>query len=280
MLRNSFCHIPGIGLKSERDLWGKGVLDWNDVFKNGKVSPPRIGYQALCNYVKRSLHHLERGDAAYFSRALPRSETWRLFHEFKHSIAYLDIETTGLGNGLDHITTIAMYDGRKISHYVYGRNLEDFVEDLAQYDVLVTYNGLCFDIPFIERFFGIKLRHAQIDLRFILKSLGYTGGLKGCEKSVGLDRKELKGVDGYFAVLLWRDFESKKNEKALETLIAYNVLDAVNLETLMTIAYNEKLIETPFDISHRAPMPRTPKNPFKPDKETIEEIVSERYGAI
>jgi hypothetical protein len=173
-----------------------------------------------------------------------------------------------------------MYDGFRISHYVYGRNLEDFLDDVSNYDVLVTYNGLCFDIPFIERSFGVKLPQAQIDLRFVLKSLGYTGGLKGCERSVGLDRQDLKGVDGYFAVLLWRDFESKNNEKALETLIAYNVLDAVNLETLMTIAYNEKLQQTPFDISHRAPIPETPANPFKPDRETIDEIVSERYGHV
>jgi hypothetical protein len=280
MLRNSFCHIPGVGLKTESELWRTGVLEWNDVLRKGKVTLPRVGYQSLCNHVKRSQYHLEKGDAPYFAKALPRSESWRLFREFKDSIAYLDIETTGLGNGLDHITTIAMYDGFRISHYVYGRNLEDFLDDVSNYDVLVTYNGLCFDIPFIERSFGVKLPQAQIDLRFVLKSLGYTGGLKGCERSVGLDRQDLKGVDGYFAVLLWRDFESKNNEKALETLIAYNVLDAVNLETLMTIAYNEKLQQTPFDISHRAPIPETPANPFKPDRETIDEIVSERYGHV
>lgn len=280
MLRNSFCHIPGIGLKSEQELWRAGVLDWNDVLNNGKISLPRMGYQALTNYVKKSMSHLERGDAAYFGRTLPKSETWRLFREFKDSMAYLDIETTGLGGGLDHITTIAMYDGAKIRHYVYGRNLERFIEDITNYDVLVTYNGACFDVPFIERYFGVRLAQAHIDLRFVLKSLGYSGGLKGCERQMGLDRKDLKGVDGYFAVLLWRDFEAKKNEKALETLIAYNVLDAVNLETLLTIAYNKKIEQTPFDYSHRAPLPETPVNPFKPDRETINEIISERYGAI
>jgi len=56
-------------------------------------------------------------------------------------------------------------------------------------------------------------------LRYVLKSLGYSGGLKSCEKALGLDRGDLDGVDGYFAVLLWRDYQKKHNEKALETLL-------------------------------------------------------------
>ena len=51
---------------------------------------------------------------------------------------------------------------------------------------LITYNGKLFDIPFIENFFNVELNHAQIDLRYILKSLGYVGGLKSCEKQLGL----------------------------------------------------------------------------------------------
>jgi len=43
--------------------------------------------------------------------------------------------------------------------------------------------------------------------------------LKFCEKALGLDRGDLDGVDGYFAVLLWRDYQKKHNEKALETLL-------------------------------------------------------------
>ena len=66
----------------------------------------------------------------------------------------------------------------------------------------MTYNGKSFDIPFIESHFGAKLTHAHIDLRYILASLGYRGGLKGCEKQLGIDRGDLKNVDGYFAVLL------------------------------------------------------------------------------
>ncbi len=61
-----------------------------------------------------------------------------------------------------------------------------FAADLGKYKVLITYNGSCFDLPFIRNYFGIAVDHVHIDLRYLLSSLGYRGGLKGCEKSLGL----------------------------------------------------------------------------------------------
>jgi hypothetical protein len=72
--------------------------------------------------------------------------------------------------------------------------------------------------------------------------------------------------------LLWREFEQTGNIKALETLLAYNIEDVVNLETLMVLAYNMKLKETPFSRTHALPLPEIPDIPFKPDRATIERI--------
>jgi hypothetical protein len=191
---------------------------------------------------------LQSGDAQYFTKALPGAEQWRVYENFKDKTAFLDIETTGCGGGTDHITAISLYGGGDIQTYVHGKNLNDFIKDVDAFKVLVTYNGKCFDVPFIEREFQIKLPHGHIDLRYILKSLGYKGGLKGCEKQIGLTRGNLEGVDGYFAVLLWNEYKRTGNERALETLIAYNVEDTVNLETLMTFAYNKKAEQTPFSL--------------------------------
>ncbi|MFZ4437691.1 MAG: ribonuclease H-like domain-containing protein, partial [Syntrophales bacterium] len=76
--------------------------------------------------------------------------------------------------------------------------------------------------------------------------LGFSGGLKGCERQMGIDRGDLKDIDGYEAVLLWYDYKRTGNKKSLETLIQYNSADARNLETLMVMAYNLKLKGTPF----------------------------------
>jgi len=67
-------------------------------------------------------------------------------------------------------------------------------------------------------------------------------------------------------------FQARKNEAALETLLAYNVTDTVNLETLMFTAYNMKLKETPFLKTHQLAVPAPPQNPFTPDMKTIYRI--------
>ncbi len=89
---------------------------------------------------------------------------------------------------------------------------------------------------------------------------------------MGLDRGDLVGVDGYFAVLLWREYCRTKARRVLETLLAYNVEDAVNLESLLVQAYNLKLAGTPFAESHRLPMPSLPEKSFLPDMELIDRL--------
>jgi len=55
----------------------------------------------------------------------------------------------------------------------------------------------------------------------------------------------LSDIDGFFAVLLWNEYRKSGSQKALDTLLAYNVQDTVNLESLMVTAYNLKIKETP-----------------------------------
>ncbi len=271
MLKNTFQHIPGIGAITEEKIWDLGILSWDsfrhpypDMLPEGKIS-------IIERYLKESEKHLSKNDPAYFSGLIPSGLQWRMFPEFRDLAVYLDIETTGLGY-YDSITTIALFDGRSISWYVKGQNLDDFVKDIFKYRLIISYNGKSFDIPFIERFFSIKLDHAHIDLRFVLSSLGYKGGLKACETALGIDRGDIKGIDGFFAVLLWNDYLKNENQKSLETLLAYNIEDVVNLEKLMTIAYNMNISNTPFS-SFKLHEPQLPLQiPFKADKETVERI--------
>jgi len=277
MLNNTFHHIPGIGTKTEQELWKGGLSHWDDLNdpKLLKISPRRLA--TLARYVDESRQEIKLKNYCYFEKLLPPSLHWRFFPDFRPSTAYLDIETTGLEWEYEAITTIALYDGEKILHYVRGENLDQFPGDIGNYKVLVTYNGKCFDIPFIEHEFGIRLHQVHIDLRYILKSLGFRGGLKGCEKSLGIDRGELDGVDGYFAILLWNEYKKTRDIKALETLLAYNIEDVVNLEILMVKAYNMKLRETPFFHTHKLPLPGKPELPFYPDLSTVARIKGRFY---
>ncbi len=277
MLRNSFCHIPGISINAEQKLWAAGLRDWRCITAAADVPLSARKRDRICQHLDLSHQRLGNGDCRFFADCLPTKEHWRLFPEFRSTIAYLDIETTGLSAYGSYITTIALYDGQRIRHYVHGDNLDQFRRDIGDYGLIVTYNGKCFDVPFIREAMGLRMDQAHIDLRYVLRSLGYSGGLKGCEKKLGLDRGDLDGVDGFFAVLLWEDYRATGNPRSLETLLAYNIQDVVNLEVLLVMAYNMKIAGTPFAKSHRLAMPVSPRLPFQADREIVQRL-RERYA--
>jgi len=272
MLNSSFIHIQGIGAITEQRLWETGFRDWDSFSGDITIPFPAGRKYFLEKGIEESRRHLANRNPVYFSKHLPSNQCWRLFPEFRESAVYLDIETTGLDRYFNDITTIALYDGQSIKTYVRGQNLEDFIEDIQKYKVIVSYNGKSFDIPFIEHHFNIQLDHAHIDLRYILHSLGFRGGLKGCEKQLGMDRGDLSDIDGFFAVLLWDEYQKTGDPKALETLLSYNIQDTINLENLMVTAYNLKLKDTPFYETHMIADSPPPVNPYSTDLATVDRI--------
>lgn len=281
MLENTFCHIPRVSLRTEERLWSAGIHSWDAGLNLSALPVARVSKDTLRRHLDDSIANLRCGNAHYFADLLPSGLHWRLFPEFRDRIAYLDIETTGLSRLQNRITTIALYDGRNIRYYIQRQNLSEFRRDIRKYDVLVTYNGKCFDVPFLREELGVRLDQVHIDLRYLLSGLGLTGGLKGCEKKLGIGRGELDGIDGFTAVLLWGDFKERRNPQALETLLCYNIQDVLNLETLLVIAYNLKLKETPFARVRKLALPLTPRNPFRVDRRTVNRLHREyaRYFA-
>lgn len=242
MITCTFRHLPGVGATFEKRLWRGGCLTWQDVAAALEDIPRRRGgADALAAGIADSHERLAAGDAAWFGRRLGAADQWRLFAAFRHQAAYVDIETTGLGWPESHITTIALWDGRQLRTYRHGDNLEAFADDIRAYRLLVTFNGRGFDAPFIERTFRRKLDMAHLDLRWVMKPLGHTGGLKRMERVLGLERGRLAGVDGHTAVRLWRLWRSSGDARALETLLAYNAEDVLTLEPLAVFAYNTHL---------------------------------------
>jgi uncharacterized protein YprB with RNaseH-like and TPR domain len=279
MLKNTFMHIPGIGNIKEQRLWESGIQHCDHFTGNHSIRLSPVKMHTIITCLEHSYQHLTTGNPNYFSEHLPANLHWRFFPEFRHSMVYLNIETTGLNRYYDPITTISLYDGESIYYYINGHNLNDFLDDIEKYNVIVTYNGKTFDVPFIENYFVIRLGHAHIDLRYILGSLGYRGGLKSCETQLGIDRGDLKDIDGFFAVQLWYDYRKTGNQKALQTLLAYNIQDVLTLENLMVISYNLKIKNTPF-FRNQLPEPVLPEIPFEVDMETVERIKSKNIYAF
>jgi len=236
LLERTFVHIQGIGSRTEKRLWDQGIKTWHHFLASEAplFSPTR---DAL---VREELHTSirHRGNIHYFGKRLASGEMWRLFGAFRQGAVYLDIETSGGYEGVDEITVIGLYDGHRTQSFVSGVNLDQFEAAISHYDLVITFNGTTFDLPYIRREFpNIFLPPVHIDLRFLLKRLGYRGGLKRIEKALNIDRApEIDGLSGYHAVMLWKAFQWG-DESALERLIRYNRADIVNLQPLMEMGY-------------------------------------------
>lgn len=272
MLLNSFCHLDGINLKKEAKIWDIGIKNWEDA----------LSAESLCDSSKNDLlefrkgiefsyQKLEEKATDYFFDKIPRDQHWRFFKEFKDEMAYLDIETTGLTR-FDSVTVVSIYHKGKLGIYVKGINFDKLLADITIPRIFVTYNGNKFDLPFLENYFGIKIFQNRIDLRYVLSNLGYRGGLKKCEKMLGISREGMKDIDGNIAVMLWEDYKHNKNIKALKTLIAYNVSDAVNLEKLSAIAYNENVKKTKRNFGFLE-IPEKKTVPFFPNPTTVKKLL-------
>jgi|TARA_B100002003_G_C14128659_1_gene542872 hypothetical protein len=287
MIENSFIHISGIGPKTESVLWDLGIQSWSKfldeeshLLENKILSKKKI--ESIKEGIKTSIIKLREGDSRYFHNSLKSKDRWRMFKNFKSTTAYLNIKTTELEeyssvqyeSALEvGITTITIYDGAQIKYYVNGQNLDDFKNDISDYNQLITYNGTYFDFPFIEDYLCVELfEHSHIDLKFALHSLGYSGGRNHIEKELGLNRKLLERIDGLSAHYLWEEYINNQNKAALETLLAYNIEDAINLEILMHKAFNLKLSDTPFDGMLNLEIPSKPSIPFTHDKNVIRNV--------
>jgi len=239
MLEHTFLHIPGVGFTTERSLWHQGILTWTDAL--GEDGPPAGFSQGRWDLCRRALEESSRCLAArdhfHFAGCLPAREQWRAYSHFHPRTAYLDIETTGLGH-YHEVTVVGLYDGVRTATFLAGDNLDQLPEALEEYSLLVTFNGASFDLPFLERRFpGLVFDQLHVDLRYPLRRLGLSGGLKSIERRVGLEREpEVAGLDGWDAVRLWHEYQAG-NEASLETLIKYNTADIENLEHLMQLVY-------------------------------------------
>ena len=241
MLKQTFVHIPGVGEVIERRLWERGIVTWSDALDTPE--PPEVFSPARWDYARRLLERsaaaLERRNHRHFTRDLKSKYHWRAWPEFRTRTAYLDIETTGLESS-DEVTVVGLYDGERVRSFVAGENLNELPEALERYALLVTYNGACFDLPFLRRCVpGLELHQLHVDLMYPLRALGLRGGLKAVERRLGIARdSDIAHLDGWDAVRLWQEWR-RGRRASLELLLRYNAADIENLEILMEHVYQE-----------------------------------------
>jgi len=243
MLTSTFVLLKGIGPATERRLWQDGIADWSAFLNRPMI--PYISSMKKCWYddaLATAQSRLAVGGADFFRTCLKSRDHWRLFDAFRHRALYLDIETTGHSAREGFVTVVGLYRNGRMQSLVRGENLtEDRLhEALEQTDVLVTFFGSVFDIPYLQTAFPrLNLNKPHFDLCFAARRLGLQGGLKFIERELQIHREEgIEGLDGWDAVRLWHRWRGG-DEGALDLLLRYNAADARNLEPLAELLFQQ-----------------------------------------
>ncbi len=235
ILPRTFVHLPGIGATTEQALWRTGITSWAKFLKSSAPLPTSLRARSeVAQAIHQSLEAFERDDVSFFAERLPRDEWWRLYPSFHAKAVFLDIETTGLSHYYDDVTLVGLYAGKRMTTLISGHNLDQLPDLLRRYQIVITFNGTLFDIPFLKtKFPTLPLPSIHLDLRYLLKRLGYSGGLKQIERRLGLKRsKEAESVDGLMATVLWARYR-RGDVSSLEQLVKYNTADVTSLRCLI-----------------------------------------------
>lgn len=233
MIRESFCFLPNIREKKEKNLWKQGITDWNAFLDAKTVSGiSETRKQDYDSFLKTAKEKLWQEDVNWFATTMKQKDHWRLYPHLKDDAVYLDIETDGYYGS---ITVVGLCDDKQTMTFVRGINLDRKLlqDQLSKYKMIVTFNGASFDLPVIKRYFNITNNLPHVDLRFVCQKAGLTGGLKQIERDLGIKRaEEVQTMSGFDAVDLWHQFRQTGNREFLDKIIKYNEEDVINLPIL------------------------------------------------
>jgi uncharacterized protein YprB with RNaseH-like and TPR domain len=169
--------------------------------------------------------------------------------------AFLDTETTGLAGGSGTVAFLVgvgviSSGGFELKQYFLREPAEEasmlaaLANDLARFDVLVTYNGKSFDVPLLETRFTMNRRKApftrlkHVDLLYGARRL-WRLKLESCrlqelEKRI-LGHERVDDVGGGFIPNLYFDYLRNGDAAPLEPVLLHNAIDILSLACLTAI---------------------------------------------
>ncbi len=170
--------------------------------------------------------------------------------EHPERVVFLDIETTGLSHYYDEITIVGWSIGGTSYTLIKGDDPSELKRSLKSANAIITFNGIRFDQRFLKQEYPeVRIPPIHIDLMYLCRRVGLTGGQKNIENELSLSfRETLKDVDGFAAVLLWHKY-LRGDTTSLEKLIRYNRADiaamgAILDATLERLKYEHGLFST------------------------------------
>ena len=247
MLTSSFIFLPGVGRATERRWWDEGLHDWAMFLNHSSVPGLSASRKDWYDGELRTAQQLaDTGHFHSFATRLPRREHWRLYDLCRSRTVYLDIETTGAPPGQGDVTVVGLHRNGTTVSLVQNENLTGarLQRELDACDLLVTFFGSVFDIPYLCTLFpSLRVPPLHFDLCFGARRLALRGGLKQIERELGIDRHaNIRDLDGVDAVRLWLAWR-RGDAMARETLLQYNRADTENLVTLADRLYEDLALQ-------------------------------------
>ena len=168
-------------------------------------------------------------------------------------IGVLDIETTGLNPSRNKFILGGLYTLEdKTLHQFFAENrqeekaaLEAYIEELNKLDMVITYNGKHFDMPFIAKraaFHGIDCSLPyNLDLYLVLNGHSpikkFVPNLKQktVENYMGLWQDRTDEISGGESVELYNEFERTQDPGLEEKILLHNSDDVLQLTRLIKV---------------------------------------------
>ncbi|MDO5491117.1 MAG: ribonuclease H-like domain-containing protein [Bacillota bacterium] len=174
------------------------------------------------------------------------------FHGLRTGV--LDIETTGLNPRRDRFVLGGLYDGQTgVLHQVFAESVEEEAETLQAFarliddvDMVVTYNGRHFDMPFLaERMRRAGTRalaqpydldlYRMVDKYSPLRRLLPNLKQKSVENYMGFWQDRTDEISGVESVELYYEYTRTKNPALEEKILLHNRDDVEQLTRLTKI---------------------------------------------
>ena len=169
-------------------------------------------------------------------------------------VLFWDIETTGFSRKYDSIYLMGYFywEGRRpmIEQHLASSTadelalLESFLQKMDDYELLVTFNGDAFDIPFVRerlrvmRIPGELRPFSSLDLYKLYRPYASffrwdSCKLKALERFLGIDREDL--MDGGELIEVFYEYSRTDNKGLEKMLLLHNYEDILNLPVLLRI---------------------------------------------
>ena len=168
---------------------------------------------------------------------LPLTHWKKLYEELKFQALCIDVEATKWNGPISVVGVYRPKEGEiEYQAFVKGENLttENLKQAFADCKLLITFNGINYDVPEIKKQFPGALPEniPVVDLYLLAKRLDLDAGLKTLEQRFKIFRIEEVDNRRRIATKMWKKYEQTKNRKFLNTLIEYNRQDTINLYPL------------------------------------------------